>query len=84
MSYLPISLKDYSNCRFIQLTCKNFTQHWSDKDKSHLICLVSGIQKKKKWYKLTYLPSRNKVTDVEKKLQLTREREVRDKLADWD
>ena len=40
--------------------------------------------KKKKWYKLTYLPSRNKVTDVEKKLQLPREREVRDKLADWD
>ena len=53
------------------------------KDKYHLICLVSGIQKKK-WYKLTYLPSRNKVTDVEKKLQLPREREVRDKLADWD
>ena len=39
----------------------------------------------KKWYKQTYLQFRNKVTNVENKLMVTRwERRRRDKLADWD
>ena len=39
----------------------------------------------KKWYKWTYLQNRNRVTDVENKLMVTRaERGERDKLGDWD
>ena len=43
----------------------------------------------KKWYKSTYLQSRNRVTDVENKLMVTRgEKRGRragvDKLGDWD
>ena len=39
----------------------------------------------KKWYKGTYLQNRNRVTDVESKLMVTRgERWGRDKLGDWD
>ena len=39
----------------------------------------------KKWYKGTYLQNRNRVTDVENKLMVTKgEGGGRDKLWDWD
>ena len=38
-----------------------------------------------KWYKWTYLQNRNRVTDVENKLMVTKgARGGRDKLGDWD
>ena len=40
---------------------------------------------KKKWYKQTYLQNRNRITDVENKLMVTKgEGGGRDKLGDWD
>ena len=39
----------------------------------------------KKWYEWIYLQNRNRVTDVENKLTVTKgERGGRDKLGDWD
>ena len=38
----------------------------------------------KKWYKLTYVENRNRVTDVENKFMVTRGKGGRDKLGDWD
>ena len=42
----------------------------TEKDKS-MISLTCGIFKKK-WYKLTYLQNRNRVTDVENKFIVTK------------
>ena len=55
-----------------------------DKDKYLMILLICGIQNK--WYKWTYIQSRNRHTDIENKLILTKgERNgVRDKLGVWD
>ena len=48
-----------------------------------MIWLICGILKK--WYKGTYLQNRNRVTDVENKLTVTRGIGWgRDKLGDWD
>ena len=50
------------------------------------------VENNKKWilwnlekgYKWTYLQNRNRVTDVESKLMVTRGKVGRDKLGDWD
>ena len=38
----------------------------------------------KKWYTWIYLQNKNRVTDVENKLMVTRGKWGRDKLGDWD
>ena len=42
----------------------------SDKDKYHMI--ITYMWNLKKWYKRTYLHDRNRVTDVENKLMVTK------------
>ena len=56
----------------------------SDKDKYHMISLICGILKK--WYKLTYLQNRNRLTGFETKLMVTKGETWwgRDKLGVWD
>ena len=39
---------------------------------------------KQKWYKWTYLQSRNWVTDVDNKLKVTKGKRGWDKLGNWD
>ena len=55
----------------------------SDKDKYHMISLICGILKNEqcKW---TYLQNRNRPTDIENKLMVTKGKGARDKLAVWD
>ena len=58
---------------------------WSKpgRDKYHIISLIYGILKKdtNKW---TYLQNRNRLTDIENKLMVTKgERSGRDKLEVW-
>ena len=44
-----------------------------------------NLKKKKKWYKLTYLQNRSRITDVENKCGYQGVRGWgRDKLGDWD
>ena len=43
---------------------------WSKSDKYHLISFICGISIK--WYKWTYLQNRNRLTDIENKLKVTR------------
>ena len=50
-----------------------------------MLSIITYMWGLKKWYKLTYLQKKNRITDVENKLMVT-SREVwgRDKLGDWD
>ena len=59
---------------------------WSKSDRERQISYdIAYIWNLKKWYKRTYLQSRNRVTDVEKILWLPRGKGTgRDKLGDWD
>ena len=52
---------------------RNDHTKWSkpDKDKYDMIPLICGILKK--WYKWTYLQNRNRLTDTENKLMVTKE-----------
>ena len=55
----------------------------SDKEKYHDITYLWNL---KKWYKWTYLQNRNRLTDIENKVTVTK-REMgggRDKLEVWD
>ena len=60
----------------------------TEKDKYHMISLICGIltkERKRKRYKRTYLLKRNRPTDTENKLMVTKgERGGRDKLGVWD
>ena len=51
----------------------------TEKDKYHDIAYMWNL---KKWYKWTYLQNRNRVTDVGKKLMVTKGEEKSDKLGD--
>ena len=46
--------------------------------------LIYGILKKKKWYRHAYLQNRNRVTDVETKLTVTKGIVEKDKLGGWN
>ena len=55
-----------------------------EKDK-YDITYMWNVKKKKKWYKWIYLQNRNRLTEIENKLMVTKgEREERDKLGIWD
>ena len=43
----------------------------TEKDKYHVISVICGIYHKK-WYKWTYLQDRNRLTDIENKLMVTK------------
>ena len=45
----------------------------TEKDKYYMLSLICGIQKK--WYKWTYLQDRNRLTDLENELMVTRGQE---------
>ena len=64
---------------------------WSKSDKERQVSynityLWNLKKKKKKRYKKTYLQKRNRLTDTENKLMVTKEERVgkRDKLGVWD
>ena len=59
---------------------------WSKSDRERQLSYdIAYMWNLKKWYKRTYLQDRNRVTDVENKLMVTkRERGGRDTLGDWD
>ena len=67
-----INKKEWSNA-----ICSNMVRHrddhtkWSksDKDTYHTISLICRILK---WYKWTYLPNRDRLTDLENKLTVTK------------
>ena len=44
----------------------------TEKDKSRMMSLTSGIQKKKKRYKWTYLQNRNRPINIENKFMVTK------------
>ena len=52
---------------------RNYHTKWSkpDKDKYHMISLICGILKKKK-YKWTHLQNRKRPTDIGNKLMVTK------------
>ena len=54
--------------------------------KTNIIWYRLYVESKKNGYKWTYLQNRNRVTDVENKLMVTKDKMVggRDKLGDWD
>ena len=57
---------------------------WSKSDRERQISCYHWYVKSKKWYKWAYLHNRNRVTDVENKLMVTKLGEGADKLGDWD
>ena len=57
---------------------------WSKSDREKQTSYdIAYMWNLKKWYKWTYLQNRNRVTDIENKLMVTK-REGGDKLGDWD
>ena len=44
-----------------------------EKDKCHMVSLIGGIKKKKKRYKWPYTQNRNRGTDIENKLWLSKD-----------
>ena len=58
---------------------------WSQLDRERQIPYdITYMWNLKKWYKLTYLQNRNKPTDIENKLMVTKGEVGRDKLGGWD
>ena len=61
---------------------------WNKSDRDREISYdIAYMWNLKKWYKWTYLQNRNRVTDVENKLMVTKGGKQgwgRDKLGDWD
>ena len=59
---------------------------WRKSDRERQISYdIAYMWNLKKWYKWTYLQNRNRVTDVENKLMVTKgDRGARNKLRDWD
>ena len=62
---------------------RDYHTKWNklDKGKFPMISFICGIFKK--WYKLTYLQNRNRLTDLENKLWLPKGKGG-DKLGVWD
>ena len=56
---------------------------WSKSERERHISYVAYMWNLKKWYKWTYLQNRNRVTDVENKLTVTKGEGGMDKLGDW-
>ena len=60
---------------------------WSKSDRERQISYdISYMRNLKKWYKWTYLQNRNRLTDIENKLMVTKGISAvgRDKLGVWD
>ena len=53
----------------------------TEKDKYYMISFICGIQAK--WYKWTYLQQRNRLTDIENKVMVTKGEED-GKIGIWD
>ena len=55
---------------------RDYHTKWSkpDKDKYHVISLIHGILKK--WYKWTYIQNRNRFSDIENNLMITKGKRV--------
>ena len=55
---------------------RDYHTKWSkpDKDKYHMIYDIHHfyVESKKKWYKWTYIQNRNRPTDIENKLMVTK------------
>ena len=51
------------------------------REKDKYDCLY--VESKKKWYKWIYLQSRNRDTDIENKLMVTKKGREGDRLGDW-
>ena len=67
-----------NSCDFLQVVCR--PENFITKEEPYL-----ESKKKKPQHKRTYLQSRNKATDIENKLMVTKKkRQGRDKLEDWD
>ena len=87
MEYYSAIKKEWNNT-----TCSNMDGpkdchiEWSKSDRERQISYdITYRWNLKKWYKWTYLPNRNRVTDVKNKLTVTRGKGVgKDKLGDWD
>ena len=64
---------------------RDYHTKWSKPDRERQISYdITYMWNLKKWYKWTYLQSRNRLTDVENKLTVTKQGGSRDKLGDWD
>ena len=65
---------------------RDYHSKWSKSDKGRQISYdITYMWNLKKWYKWTYLKSRNRLTDIENKLMVTKEeRWGRDKFGIWD
>ena len=64
---------------------RDYHTEWSKSDRERQISYdIAYMWNLKNGYKWTYLQNRNRVTDVENKLMVTRGKGVRNKLEVWD
>ena len=64
---------------------RDYHTKWSKSDRERQMSYdITYMWNLKKWYQWTYLQSRNRVTDVENKLTVTKGERGGDKLGEWD
>ena len=64
---------------------RDYHTKWSKSDRERQISYdITCMWNLKKWYKWTYLQNRNRLTDIENKLMVTKGETGRYKLGVWD
>ena len=90
MCILPSHKKEWNNAICSNMDGpRDFYTKWSESERERLSQkeILHGIVYMwhlKKWYKWTYLQNRNRLTDIENKLMVTKEEEGIDKSGIWD